>query len=78
LAFKLAKDRARELRNNSTDSEKLLWERLRNRKLGGYKFLRQHPVIYRSFTNRSEDKHIVTPLYEVERGGGESSRKKMI
>jgi very-short-patch-repair endonuclease len=54
LAFKLAKDRARELRRNSTDSEKLLWERLRNRQLGGYKFLRQHPVIYRSFINRSD------------------------
>jgi leucyl-tRNA synthetase len=54
LAFKLAKDRARELRNNSTDSEKLLWQKLRNRKLGGYKFLRQHPAIYRSFTNRSD------------------------
>ena len=32
----------------------MLWDRLRNRQLGGYKFLRQHPFIYRSFTNRSD------------------------
>jgi very-short-patch-repair endonuclease len=54
LALKLAKNRARELRKYSTESENLLWERLRNRKLGGHKFLRQHPIIYRSFTNRSD------------------------
>ena len=29
-----------------TDSEKLLWKQLRNRQLSGYKFLRQHPVVY--------------------------------
>jgi very-short-patch-repair endonuclease len=31
-----------------TDSEKLLWEQLRNRKLSGYKFLRQHPIVYKA------------------------------
>ena len=36
----------RELRQNMTPSEKLLWEYLRNRKFKGYKFLRQHPFIY--------------------------------
>jgi very-short-patch-repair endonuclease len=36
------------LRRNLTDSEKILWEHLRNRKLAGYKFLRQHPVIYKA------------------------------
>jgi very-short-patch-repair endonuclease len=40
--------RGRELRRTSTDSEKQLWEQLRNRRLAGYKFLRQHPVIYNS------------------------------
>jgi leucyl-tRNA synthetase len=29
-----------------TDSEKLLWHELRDRKLNGFKFLRQHPVLY--------------------------------
>jgi very-short-patch-repair endonuclease len=37
---------SRELRRNMTPSEKILWEELRNRRLGGLKFLRQHPVIY--------------------------------
>ena len=38
------KDRARALRKNLTDAEKLLWRRLRNRQLAGWKFRRQHPV----------------------------------
>jgi very-short-patch-repair endonuclease len=37
-------DRARALRVRMTPAEKLLWLNLRNRKLGGYKFRRQHPV----------------------------------
>jgi leucyl-tRNA synthetase len=31
-----------------TDSEERLWKELRNRRLSGYKFLRQHPIIYKS------------------------------
>ncbi|MGI6338626.1 MAG: endonuclease domain-containing protein [Bacteroidales bacterium] len=42
------KKHARELRRNLTDPEKILWEKLRNRKLAGYKFLRQHPIIYKA------------------------------
>lgn len=38
---------ARDLRNNQTPSEKILWEILRKRNLFGYKFLRQHPIFYR-------------------------------
>ena len=41
-------DVARELRKNMTDQERLLWNELRNRKLNGWKFLRQHPFIYDS------------------------------
>jgi len=37
---------ARELRKNQTESEGLLWEILRGRRLSGKKFLRQHPIIY--------------------------------
>jgi very-short-patch-repair endonuclease len=33
----------RELRHSGTKEEKLLWEHLRGRKLGGLKFRRQHP-----------------------------------
>ena len=36
--------RARELRKNSTDAEKYLWQKLRNRQLEGYKFKRQVPI----------------------------------
>ena|ERR1700687_4112796 len=36
--------RARELRRDQTDCEKLLWQRLRRRGLAGLKFRRQYPV----------------------------------
>jgi very-short-patch-repair endonuclease len=36
--------RARELRQQATPAEKTLWEELRNRRLGGLKFRRQHPL----------------------------------
>ena len=36
--------RARELRVTSPDAERKLWSRLRDRRLGGCKFRRQHPV----------------------------------
>ena len=36
--------RARNLRKEMTPAEKLLWERLRNRQLGGFKFRRQAPM----------------------------------
>jgi very-short-patch-repair endonuclease len=36
--------RAKELRQEMTDAEQLLWERLRNRQLDGLKFRRQHPL----------------------------------
>ena len=35
---------ARNLRQQSTDAEQLLWHLLRNRRLTGHKFRRQHPV----------------------------------
>ena len=35
---------ARELREPLTPSEALLWSRLRNRQLNGFKFQRQHPI----------------------------------
>jgi len=34
----------RELRQNSTDTERLLWSRLRRRQLAGFKFRRQHQI----------------------------------
>ena len=35
---------AKAQRQNPTPAEKLMWERLRNRRLGGFKFRRQHVV----------------------------------
>jgi very-short-patch-repair endonuclease len=35
---------ARELRHDQTDAERKFWEQLRNRRLAGFKFQRQHPI----------------------------------
>ncbi|MBP6870738.1 MAG: endonuclease domain-containing protein [Bacteroidales bacterium] len=40
------KSHVRELRRNQTESEAITWELVRNRKLDGKKFLRQHPIVY--------------------------------
>ncbi|GBD88195.1 hypothetical protein BMS3Abin03_02130 [bacterium BMS3Abin03] len=36
--------RRKELRNNMTKAEKILWDHLKNKKLDGYKFRRQYSV----------------------------------
>jgi len=36
--------RARYLRKNATDCERILWCHLRNRNFANYKFRRQHPI----------------------------------
>jgi very-short-patch-repair endonuclease len=36
--------RARQLRHQSTDAERKLWNRLRSRAVGGFKFVRQEPI----------------------------------
>jgi very-short-patch-repair endonuclease len=41
---KIKTPRARGLRSNSTDAEKKLWWRLRNRQIAGHKFVRQEPI----------------------------------
>ena len=33
-----------QLRKTETEAEKLLWEKLKNNQLGGFKFRRQHPI----------------------------------
>jgi len=50
-------NRARLLRKNMTPCEKILWANIRKRKLDGFKFLRQHPIIYQVHNNR--------PLYFI-------------
>ena len=44
LRDKLTQVRARRLRNQSTDAERLLWRHLRRRQLSGFRFRRQVPV----------------------------------
>ena len=44
--FDLIVKHKRYLRKNSTEFENLLWNELRGRKLSGYKFSRQHPILY--------------------------------
>ncbi|MGL3106764.1 endonuclease domain-containing protein [Bradyrhizobium sp. BR 1432] len=36
---------ARRLRVNQTDAETVLWNRIRNRRIDGHKFVRQEPII---------------------------------
>jgi very-short-patch-repair endonuclease len=40
----ILKERARELRNNSTLSEVLLWLELKGKQMKGYDFHRQRPI----------------------------------
>lgn len=49
VSFKLkniAKQLCRDLRKNATNSERILWEVVRNRKLYNRKFHRQYPIFY--------------------------------
>lgn len=39
-----ARDQVRRLRRDATEAEKVLWERLRDRRLQGLKFMRQCPI----------------------------------
>lgn len=43
-ANNIIKARARYLRKKQTTAEELLWRIIRNRKIGGLKFRRQHPL----------------------------------
>ena len=52
LDFGEIKNHSRELRLNMTESEKLLWKEIRNRKLSGFKFSRQYPILYKGTLNK--------------------------
>lgn len=41
---KTLKDRRKELRNNLTETEAMLWNQLKHSKLGGFKFVRQYSI----------------------------------
>ncbi|MEM9616929.1 MAG: endonuclease domain-containing protein [Pseudomonadota bacterium] len=40
----MANEFARRLRRNQTKAERMLWQALRGKQLGGYRFRRQHPM----------------------------------
>lgn len=42
----IAKTLCRQLRKNSTESEKIFWEKVRNKKFQDKKFYRQYPIFY--------------------------------
>jgi very-short-patch-repair endonuclease len=44
--MQIINDQVKLLRKKTTKAEKILWEELRNRKLLGYKFYRQYPIIF--------------------------------
>src|SRR5437868_2762944 len=48
--------KARKLRRTSTEPERLLWAQLRNRHLGGHRFVRQHPIgpVFADFACREQ------------------------
>jgi len=48
-----------------TPEEKILWSNLRNRKLKGLKFLRQHPIVYD--TIRNKPKFFIPDFYCAEK-----------
>ena len=58
--YDIAKATARALRRTQTDAEAKLWELLRDRRLQGKKFLRQHPIV---FTYGSQKTFFVADFY---------------
>ena len=59
------KQRVRQLRKEQTRSEAVLWKKLRDRKLAGKKFLRQHPIV---FEWEGREKFVVPDFYCHETG----------
>jgi len=56
---------ARELRNNPTESEQILWEVLKKRRLNGSRFVRQKPIIYEA--ERKRQFFFIADFYCAER-----------
>lgn len=59
---KSATEKARELRQKSTDAERLLWKHLRAKRLDGLKFRRQEPIGDYIVDFVSFDKRVVVEL----------------
>jgi very-short-patch-repair endonuclease len=57
------KEIATKLRNEPTEFESLLWQEIKNRKLMGRKFLRQHPIMYDSNRDKNEFFFFIPDFY---------------
>jgi very-short-patch-repair endonuclease len=69
--LRAATNRARHLRSNPTDAERILWRHLRLRQVGGHKFRRQRPIGPYFVDFVCLEKHIV-----VEVDGGQHSEQR--
>jgi very-short-patch-repair endonuclease len=69
---------ARTLRRNATDAETKLWQRLRNRQLGGLKFRRQATIGYHVVDFLCAEKRLVVELdggqHTLERDAGRTAQ----
>ena len=54
------KEAVRDLRRRQTPAESVLWEAVRNRKLNGCKFHRQHPIV---FEYLGRERFLIADLY---------------
>ncbi len=61
---KIIKEIVRYLWKNQTESEKIFWELVRDRRLFGKKFLRQHPIVYEDY---DKEKFFVADFYCAEK-----------
>jgi very-short-patch-repair endonuclease len=57
---RIALNLCRELRRRQTPAEKIVWERVRNKKLMGRKFYRQHPLF---FDNLGKETFYIADFY---------------
>jgi very-short-patch-repair endonuclease len=60
--MKVGPKTARNLRRNQTDAERTLWFRLRDRRLGGWKFRRQFPIDRFTVDFFCADAHLIIEL----------------
>ena len=66
---------ARDLRRNATDAEKKLWQHLRGRRLGGYKFRRQATAGHNVPDFVCAEKRLIVELDGGQHGGPEDDRR---
>jgi very-short-patch-repair endonuclease len=68
-------ERARELRREATDPERVLWRHLRNRQLAGAKFRRQHPIGRYVVDLVCVERRLVVEVDGVQHGGSYDQRR---